>query len=339
MDGARHVTWGRLGLVSSQPRLSAAVAGGAARDERPLGDIAVFLNPKAGTARHPHLAVGPRRIADLFRAAGVTADVTLTPPASLAAAVADAVARGAEAIVVGGGDGTLRAAAALLAGGEIPLGVLPFGTFNHFAKDIGMPLGLHEAVAAIAVGRRASVDVIEVNGHLFLNNCAIGAYPTMVARREQRRRRFALPKWLAATEGFLGTMARPPVVEIDLHHSGRHDRLRTSFVLLSNNRYRMRRAGFTRRIALDEGELVAYATRTPSRLAAAAAFARILTGLPHTGPVLSTSCGAELTIAASGGPLLVSLDGEIRRLTPPLCFGVLHRHLPVISPRGASDAR
>src|SRR5215218_7585967 len=84
---------------------------------------------------------------------------------------------GAEAVVAGGGDGTVGSVAGALAGHGMPLGVLPLGTLNHFAYDLGIPFTLDGAIAVIAAGHVASIDVGEVNGHVFVNNSSIGLYP------------------------------------------------------------------------------------------------------------------------------------------------------------------
>jgi diacylglycerol kinase family enzyme len=90
--------------------------------------------------------------------------------------------------VAAGGDGTVNAVASAVAGTERCMGVLPVGTLNHFAHDLGLPLKLEAAVAAITGGRTRGIDVAEVNGAVFVNNSSIGAYPTMVLDRERMRK-------------------------------------------------------------------------------------------------------------------------------------------------------
>src|SRR6185312_11393676 len=92
---------------------------------------------------------------------------------------------GAEAVVAGGGDGTVRGVAAVLIGGKIPLGVLPLGTLNHFASDLKIPNDLAGAIQVIAHGTAQPLDVGEVNGEIFLNNSSIGFYPPIVQARDQ----------------------------------------------------------------------------------------------------------------------------------------------------------
>src|SRR5207248_6027529 len=105
--------------------------------------------------------------------------------------------RGDPLVIVGGGDGTVAAAAAALAATETLLGILPLGTLNHFARDLGLPLNINEAVRLIASGPERRVDVAEMNGRIFINNSAIGLYPLMVIDRDLQRMRLGRSKRLA----------------------------------------------------------------------------------------------------------------------------------------------
>ena len=82
-------------------------------------------------------------------------------------------------------------------GANIALGVLPLGTLNHFAKDLGLPVEWKEAIAALTGGHRRSVDVGEVNGRMFLNNSGLGVYPIVVADRVGQQKRLGRGKWRA----------------------------------------------------------------------------------------------------------------------------------------------
>jgi len=99
----------------------------------------------------------------------------------------DAVKGGSTLIVAGGGDGTINAVASALVGTETVLGVLPLGTLNHFAKDLGIPAALESAVESLATGRVMAVDVGVVNGHIFVHTSALGLYPPIVRLRDKRQ--------------------------------------------------------------------------------------------------------------------------------------------------------
>ena len=108
----------------------------------------VLVNVAAGSIdRTP---VQPAEIRGAFRGVGVDATVVTIDPEGLADAIRARAATGVDAVVVGGGDGTISAAAGVAVDGHIVLGVLPLGTFNHFARDLGMPTELPVAVATLA---------------------------------------------------------------------------------------------------------------------------------------------------------------------------------------------
>ncbi len=125
-------------------------------------------------------------------------------------ALAEAKRGEADAIVVGGGDGSIRAVAGVLADSDVPLGVVPLGTLNHFAKDLGIPLPVEDAAATIAAGRTRVVDLAEVNGETFINNSSIGIYPYMVIDRERRRAQHKLAKWMAMVPAFFRMLRHFP---------------------------------------------------------------------------------------------------------------------------------
>ena len=112
--------------------------------------------------------------------------------------------------MVGGGDGSIRAVAGVLADSDVPLGVVPLGTLNHFAKDLGIPLKVEDAAATIAAGRTRLVDLAEVNGETFINNSSIGIYPYMVIDRERRRAQHKLTKWMAMVPAFFRMLRHFP---------------------------------------------------------------------------------------------------------------------------------
>src|SRR5215207_1651885 len=136
----------------------------------------------------------------MFAAAGAAASViVLESPTRTARAVRQALDRDAAVVVAGGGDGTVSGVAGELVGTHVPLGVLPMGTLNHFAKDLGLPLDLAEAVHVTVRGTVSRVDVGQVNGRVFLNHSSIGVYPKVVELR-RRWESTGLGKWVAAPQ-------------------------------------------------------------------------------------------------------------------------------------------
>ena len=157
--------------------------------------IVVIVNAGSGGGNDQALV---ERLARLAAPAGLDAAIELAHGGDeIAAAVRKAVAERPRMIVAGGGDGTVSTVAAALVDTDIVFGVLPLGTLNHFAKDLGVPLELADAVALLASGRPKRVDVGEVNGRIFVNNSSLGLYPDIVRDRERQQKRLGRGKWLA----------------------------------------------------------------------------------------------------------------------------------------------
>src|SRR5689334_21552316 len=144
--------------------------------------LPVIVNPRSGSSRTAE------DLQRLFKEAGAEADIRLAQgsPSDLA----HEIAREAPPLIVAaGGDGTVSAVASALVGTPVPLAVLPLGTLNHFARDIGVPEDPAAAVRIAVGGKKRAAYVGEVNGRLFVNNASIGLYPAIVHRREKQQRR------------------------------------------------------------------------------------------------------------------------------------------------------
>ena len=142
--------------------------------------VAVVLNASAGSTTVSDASATVSRVREAFERTTLEAEVSAISPESFLAAARTAAASDADAVVFGGGDGTLSTGAAALLGSHKPLGILPLGSLNHFARDVGIPLDLDQAVETIERGYVTEVDVGEVNGRIFLNNSSIGLYPSAV---------------------------------------------------------------------------------------------------------------------------------------------------------------
>ncbi|MGE5259903.1 MAG: diacylglycerol/lipid kinase family protein, partial [Actinomycetota bacterium] len=134
----------------------------------PVRRVVALMNAGAGAFNQKLASNVEGELASTFAHNGIAARILFVDGSDLHAAAESALAqakRGAiDAVVVGGGDGSIRTVASALAGTDVPLGVLPLGTLNHFAKDLGVPLNADAAVSVIAAGHVRAVDLAEVNG-------------------------------------------------------------------------------------------------------------------------------------------------------------------------------
>lgn len=305
---------------------------------RPLRRILAIVNSGAGAVAAAGGALDDV-IAELGANHGLIIDVQLVDGGAVEAvatrALADARARTIDAIAVGGGDGTIRTVASVLADSEVPLAVLPLGTLNHFAKDVGIPGDLPAAVALIGEGDVRAVDAGEVNGRLFINNSSIGLYPYMVADRERRRAAEGISKWWAMILAALRVARRFPRRRLLVRTEGASRPYRTACLFVGNNEYDMNFLSLGRK-QLDRGKLSLYVTRPATALAFL--WFALKAGLGLKLPELDRLEVESAEILTRTSRLPVALDGEIETLAPPLRYRVRPRALRVIVPRTAAPA-
>jgi len=297
-----------------------------------VGPVPVIVNHRGGTAA----ALGDtlrNRLRDAFAAAGVDADIRLVDGCD----VADEVRRCASAplVVVGGGDGTLGSAAyARVESGGGALGLLPLGTRNHLAHELGIPDGLDEAAALIAAGHTRAIDLATVNDVGFVNNASIGFYPLMVRWRDAERERRNLPKWLATVPAVWATLRRLRHHRLRLAAEGRARPVTTPLLFVGNNHYELERGRVGKRVALDDGLLSVFAVSTHSRVGMVWFAVRTLAG--RSDPERDFAALGDvpaLTVHSRAGHVHVAVDGEVHRLVPPLRFAVRPGALTVVVPQ------
>ena len=268
-----------------------------------------------------------------FRLHGCEAAITLAGSGeAMIAAARKAVAEGVPVVVAGGGDGTINAVASVLAGSAAAFGVLPLGTLNHFAKDLGIPLELDAAVRTVAEGRRIRVDVGEVNQKIFLNNSSLGLYPDIVREREKQQHRLGRGKWPAAAWATLAALRRFPFLSVRLSVDGVQHARRTPFVFIGNNEYSMQGLSIGERARLDGGTLSLYVAQRPGRLGLLRFAWRALCGRLAQERDFDVMLSDRLDIETRHRYLRVALDGEVNLMATPLRYRILPAALTVIVP-------
>jgi len=296
-----------------------------------MARVPVLLNRAGGSlAADPALA---DRARDALTGAGLDVEVELLGGGECAVRCRAIAERGDPLVIVGGGDGTISAAASALAGTETLLGILPLGTLNHFARDLGLPTDLGEAARLIAAGKERRVDIGEMNDRVFINNSAIGLYPLMVVDRDLQRKRLGRSKRLAMIVASLRTLIRfnrhRLTLTVNEERTGRVD---TPLLFVGNNDYRIDIGAPGQRERLDGGELYVLVMRKKSRTGLLAASIRALLGRSHPDDMVQLEGVERLRVSSHRPQLAVSLDGEVVRRAPPLEYKVRKKALRVVAP-------
>ncbi|NUS99475.1 MAG: diacylglycerol kinase family lipid kinase [Sphingomonas sp.] len=291
--------------------------------------VPTLINQSSGRAERDDHEVGEIRSA--LGAAGIPANVELVEGNAISDRVRAASEAGAELVIVGGGDGSISAAASALAGTGTRLGILPLGTLNHFARDLAIPAKLDEAAALIAAGKVREVDVADVNGRTFINNSAIGLYPLMVIDRDLQQKRLGRSKRLAMLVASARTLARFHHHRLTLTVNDEDARVDTPLLFVGNNDYRIDLGAPGRRDSLQDGELCVLVMRKKTRRGMVAASIRALFNRTRPDDMVRLDQVERLQVGSRRGHLSVSVDGEVVSLQPPLDYRVRKRSLKVIA--------
>ena len=295
----------RVALRPSAPDAATIVAAPQARH------AVLIMNPWSGGGK-----VEKFELERLCRERGIE-PIVLYKGSDLLALAEDAVARGADVIGMAGGDGSQALVASVASRHGIPMVVIPAGTRNHFALDLGMDRAdVVGALDAYTDGIDRRIDLAEVNGRTFVNNASMGLYAEIVQSQEYRD-----AKIRTAAET-LPDLIGPDAVPLDLQFAlpSGEPMSSANLVLVSNNPYQLShlRGGSTRP-ALDTGRL-----GVVSVLVRGAADAEKFAALEAAGQVGRFSGWHEWTASGfevdSGGPVEVGVDGEALTLEPPLRF-------------------
>lgn len=296
--------------------------------------VAVILNASAGSGCTRDFADG---LVEKFAACGLNAGVSLAKNGhALVAAARQSVCDGVALVVAGGGDGTLNAVASELVGTGIVFGVLPLGTLNHFAKDLGIPMNTDGAIRTIAAGHCISVDTGEVNGRVFLNNSSLGLYPDTVRRRELQQSRLGRGKWLAFFWAAVTSLRRYPFLHLTLTVDGNIYKKRTPFIFIGNNDYVMEGFNIGARMALDAGQLSLYAAHRTSRLGLMVLALRAVSGRLRQAADFDVLSAKSLVIESHHKQLRVATDGEVNLMHTPLSYRIVPKSLNVLVPEPAT---
>ncbi|MCI0335997.1 MAG: diacylglycerol kinase family lipid kinase [Acidobacteria bacterium] len=272
------------------------------------------------------------RVSEIFRSSGYHARILLAGSGTEVVELARRAARGTSmTVVAGGGDGTINAVASELLSTDKALGVLPLGTFNHFAKDLHIPLDIEEAVRTIIAGHSVRIDTGEVNGRIFLNNSSLGLYPSIVDQRDKHQR-MGYGKWPAFFRAMLTVLRRYPFLHVRLKAGEQEFEGHTPFVFIGNNEYEMESLNIGRRMCLNGGKLCLYMTHRLGRLGLLQLALRALFGRLREAEDFIALCTEEIWVETRRKYIRVSMDGEVAVMMTPLRYrirpGVLRVFVP-----------
>jgi diacylglycerol kinase family enzyme len=301
--------------------------------------ITLILNRDAGTLRALDAKAVSEELAGIFRAEGHNAMPVVTTGEDVVAAIRQAAkAEETDAIVVGGGDGTISCAAAISAMSGVPLGILPLGTMNYFARSLGIPAEMKAAAVALATGEFAAVDIAEVNGHPFVHTLILGLHPKMVEERERAGHHTRYGKMLGSARAFMRVLRNPRRFFVSIETDGKTVVRRTAGVVVSNNPLGKGHMPYADR--LDRGVLGLYVTTARGLVQLVRVTAAAALGTAEESPLIDylETTTADINLGGQRS-IRVTLDGELVRLRVPLKVKIVAGGLRVLKPRTEPPAR
>lgn len=289
----------------------------------------LFFNPSSGAKLSK---AGKDEMIAAASAAGLEV-IPLTREIDCAQTIRERMARGVRLFVAAGGDGTITNIVQPLVNSDAILGVLPVGTYNHFAKDLELPLDWKEALAVVLNGQTRQIDAARLNDRFFVNNVSLGLYPELVARREEKGRDY--PRWKARLYAAYRTLRKYPSITLNIETAHHHEIVRTHVFMVSNNSYDLSRIGIeAARNTLEEGRLSVYWLPHISRWKMMKFVAHYLAGRVREAPGFRSFRTAAMKMQSARKTIRVGIDGEVFTIETPLVITTVPKSLLVKVPKG-----
>ncbi|MFK8250675.1 diacylglycerol/lipid kinase family protein [Ancylobacter terrae] len=299
-----------------------------------MQNVLVLLNAKAGTILDRDQAEVRKAVESGLAAPGRTVEVRLLAGDELGKAIRAAGRSEHDTVIIGGGDGSVSIAARSLAHSGKTFGILPLGTLNLLARDLGMPLELDEAVAALGSARESRIDLATLNGDLFHTISGTGFFSQMARAREMARR-WKLWRFLAVAIAAVLALRRAGRFTLDVTVDGEARTVEAFAALVTVNRF----AGpGWRRARLDEGLLEVHIAEDRGAMAKLKAGADMVTDTWRDNPGILSFEGREIVLTRRRrSRIWVSTDGELNRERVPLRYTVQPDALTVLVPAARPD--
>jgi diacylglycerol kinase family enzyme len=295
--------------------------------------ILILNRGSGGNQRGLNAAGVARSVEAVFREAGHEITSVLAEPKKIESALTTAISSKPDIILIGGGDGTVSTAARLLGGTGIAMGVLPMGTFNLAARDLGVPLDMESAARFLAEAEILSIDVLDVSGHACLCTTILGFYPEYSGIFEKRDHG---GRWWRKTIKLLTSLrrtfmkARP--LRLVWEGDGGAGGARTKFSAFVPGRYKDSAGIIPARTDFRSGKLTAYIGTHRSAASALRGILDYTLGLHEKNPELRLVNASHMILRSPRRrSCSAMLDGEILRLHFPIRLSILPGHLLVLS--------
>ena len=240
-------------------------------------------------------------------------------------------------VVAAGGDGTLNAVAQCLMQTEIPMGILPLGTFNYVARLLNIPLDVMEAAKVIATGDDRKVHVAQINDHIYLNNASLGLYPLFIQKREYYNQKFGRFPLHAYTSGLDVLIRDRKELKLEIEVDHQIYPVKTPLIFFGNNQLQL--AELNLQIAKDAaaGKVAGVVVAKSDKRTLFKILWQLIRGNIDNAPDVYSFAADQVTIHSKRTKMTVAVDGEIVTMQPPLNISVQKNALNIRVPNDSAS--
>ena len=235
-------------------------------------------------------------------------------------------------VVAAGGDGTLNAVASKLMGTDIPMGILPLGTFNYVARVLNIPLDLLDAAKAISEGQPRSAHVAQLNQHIYLNNASLGLYPLFIQKREQFNKHFGRFPLHAYTSALDVLIRDRKELKLEVEVDGQRYPVKTSLIFFGNNQLQLAEMKLRIAEAAEAGKVAGVVVAKSDKRTLFKTLWQLIKGNLDQASDVYSFAADEVIVHSKRNKLTVAVDGEIVTMTPPLKITVRKHALNIMVP-------
>ena len=250
-----------------------------------------------------------------------------------------AVAEGFDIVVAAGGDGTQSAVAGALAGTGTMMGVLPGGTFNYFARDLGVGETIEEGLETLQDARPRAVDIGQIEDLVFLNNVSLGAYPHILKTREGIYKRWGRSRMAAYWSVLVALRRLRNPMRLTAKVDGQERRFTTALVFVARSAYQLDAFGLDGADAIRAGNMAVLIAKARKPLPLLRSAFRLALGLSAKDSDFDLIVTDSLVIDTGQFRQLIAHDGEKTRMKSPFHVQVLHGALTVLVPADGGKAQ
>ena len=263
--------------------------------------------------------------------------------ARVAAQAASAAAQRGSAVVAVGGDGSLNAVAQAAYAGGCAMGVIPYGTFNYFARTHGIPTDPAAASHLLLTAQPVPVQASAINERVFLVNASLGIYPQLLQDREAYKARFGRSRWVAKLAALATMLRAQRTLQLSIQVDGTPRDLRALTLFMGNSRLQLEQFGADPEDTLDgtpgDGTLAALVLKPVGPFAMAALALRGALGRLGDAPGVDGFEFHEMRVTPKlrrgRTSIGVAFDGEVASMSTPLHIRVLEQPLYLLKAAGS----